>query len=170
MSATDSLARELIEAYANRQILPSPLSARDPVFDLSSAYAVEAELVRIRRLAGRATVGRKVGYANKAVWRALKLETLVWAHMYDDTVRFAAGNTASLDIGRMYSPKIEPEIVFKLGSGMRGCGCCAGCGRVDRPWLRNHRLPVRGLEVPAIRFRRRVRPACCAHRRRAAAG
>ena len=122
MSATDSLARELIEAYANRQILPSPLSARDPVFDLSSAYAVEAELVRIRRLAGRATVGRKVGYANKAVWRALKLETLVWAHMYDDTVRFAAGNTASLDIGRMYSPKIEPEIVFKLGSGMRDPG------------------------------------------------
>jgi 2-oxo-3-hexenedioate decarboxylase len=108
----------LIGAYKNRQILSSPLSARDPAFDLSSAYAVEAELARIRRSAGRAAVGRKVGYANKAVWRALKLETLVWAHMYDDTVRFADGNAAALDTGRMYSPKIEPEIVFKLGSGI----------------------------------------------------
>jgi 2-oxo-3-hexenedioate decarboxylase len=116
--SSESLARELIDAYANRQILSSLFSSRDPAFDLSSAYAVEAELARIRRLEGRATVGRKVGYANKAVWRALKLETLVWAHMYDDTVRFAAGNAASIDIGRMYSPKIEPEIVFKLGSGI----------------------------------------------------
>jgi 2-oxo-3-hexenedioate decarboxylase len=122
VSATDSLARELIEAYANRQILSSPLSVRDPAFDLSSAYAVEAELVRLHRSAGRATVGRKVGYANKAVWRALKLETLVWAHMYDDTVRFAAGKAASLDIGRMYSPRIEPEIVFKMGSVVRDAG------------------------------------------------
>jgi 2-keto-4-pentenoate hydratase len=38
--------------------------------------------------------------------------------MYDDTVHYASGNASSLDIGRMYSPKIEPEIVFKLGSGI----------------------------------------------------
>ena len=44
--------------------------------------------------AGIATVGRKVGFANKAVWRVLKLETLVWAHMYDDTVRYADRNDA----------------------------------------------------------------------------
>ena len=111
-------ARELTAAYGRRQVIPAPLSSRDPAFDLSAAYAVEAELVRLRRAAGHATVGRKVGYANKAVWRALKLETLVWAHMYDDTVQFAAGNGSSLDFGHMYSPKIEPEIVFKLGSGI----------------------------------------------------
>jgi 2-oxo-3-hexenedioate decarboxylase len=120
------IARELTAAYASRQVLPVPLSSRDPAFDLSAAYAVEAELARLRRAAGRVTVGRKVGYANKAVWRALKLETLVWAHMYDDTVRFASGNTSSLDIGRMYSPKIEPEIVFKLGSGIGGRGSGIG--------------------------------------------
>jgi 2-oxo-3-hexenedioate decarboxylase len=109
-----SLAQELMEAYAQRRILPGPLSARESGFDLPTAYAVEAELTRQRRASGRTTVGRKVGYANKAMWRALKLETLVWAHMYDDTVTMAAGNTASLPLGRMCSPKIEPEIVFKL--------------------------------------------------------
>jgi len=90
------------------------MTARDPAFDLTAAYAVEAELVRLRRAEGRTTVGRKVGYANKAIWRALKLETLVWAHMYDDTVRYAAGDEATLSIGHMCSPKIEPEIVLKV--------------------------------------------------------
>jgi 2-oxo-3-hexenedioate decarboxylase len=112
--ALTALADALVEAYARRQFLPAPPSSSVPGFDLASAYAVEAELVARRRASGRSTVGRKVGYANKAVWRALKLETLVWAHMYDDTVRFADGNAALLAIGRMVSPKIEPEIVFKL--------------------------------------------------------
>src|SRR4026208_268425 len=61
------IARELTAAYGSRHVLPAPLSSRDPAFDLSAAYAVEAELVRLRRAAGHATVGRKVGYANKAV-------------------------------------------------------------------------------------------------------
>jgi 2-oxo-3-hexenedioate decarboxylase len=34
--------------------------------------------------------------------------------MYDDTVRYAEHNVASLSLGHMYSPKIEPEIIFKL--------------------------------------------------------
>ena len=117
---TAEIARELIAAYSGRQILPSLLSARDSSFDLTAAYAVEGELVRLRRAAGRTTVGRKVGYANKAIWRALKLETLVWAHMYDDTVQFAGGNAATLGIGHMVAPKIEPEIVFKLRRPLDG--------------------------------------------------
>jgi 2-oxo-3-hexenedioate decarboxylase len=109
-----ALAQELTAAYASRQLISMPPSARDASFDLDAAYAVEAELVRLRRASGRTTVGRKVGFANKAMWRVLKLDTLVWAHMYDDTVRFADGNAAPLSLAEMCSPKIEPEIVFKL--------------------------------------------------------
>jgi 2-oxo-3-hexenedioate decarboxylase len=115
-----AVARELIQAHAQRQILPLPFSARDSSFDLSAAYAVESELVRRRRADGHATVGRKVGYANKAMWRALKLETLVWAHMYDDTVQYAVGGASVLSIARMCSPKIEPEIVFRLRTPLDG--------------------------------------------------
>src|SRR5262249_56928965 len=68
----------------------------------------------MRRSGGHQTVGVKVGYANKAMWRVLKLDTLVWAHLYDDTVHDAGRGEATLSIARMYSPKIEPEIVFKL--------------------------------------------------------
>lgn len=116
-----ALARELRAAYAASQVIvDGPPSGRVPGFDLDAAYSVEAELVRMRRASGRTTVGRKVGYANKAVWRALKLDTLVWAHMYDDTVQYAPAHTASLAIERMCAPKIEPEIVFKLRTPLDG--------------------------------------------------
>ena len=110
-----ALAQELTDAYASKTIVAAP-TARDGGFDLDAAYAVEAEIARARRASGHQTVGWKVGYANKAMWRALKLETLVWAHVYDDTVRYADWNDAKLSIAPMFSPKIEPEIVFKLAS------------------------------------------------------
>jgi 2-oxo-3-hexenedioate decarboxylase len=59
-------------------------------------------------------VGVKVGYASRAVWRALKLQTLVWAAMYDDSVRQSAAGAASIDVSHMIAPKIEPEIILKL--------------------------------------------------------
>jgi 2-oxo-3-hexenedioate decarboxylase len=111
--SVNALALDLTTAFTERRTLSTPPSSRDG-FDLSAAYAVERELVRIRRSEGRQTVGVKVGYANKALWRVLKLDTLVWAHMYDDTVRDAEGNVATLSLARMIAPKIEPEIVFKL--------------------------------------------------------
>lgn len=109
-----ALAREIVDAYARRQPIAIPPSARDGGLDLASAYAVESEVVRLRLEKGRTTVGVKAGFANKALWRALKIETLVWAHMYDDTVHRAAGNAATLSIDQMFAPRIEPEIVFKL--------------------------------------------------------
>jgi 2-oxo-3-hexenedioate decarboxylase len=136
MPATDTaaLAQEIADAYAQRRIITAPPSSREPSFDMNAGYAVEAELARRRRAAGHATVGRKVGFANKALWRVLKLDTLVWAHMYDDTVRFAAAREAvELSIGRMTSPKIEPEIVFKLRAPLSGGDAAAALGAVE--WL-----------------------------------
>lgn len=109
-----------MEAYASGQIIPIPPSSRAPGLDLATAYAVEAELARLRRADGHTTVGRKVGFANKAMWRVLKLDTLVWAHMYDDTVRFADANGAAFSLAGMCSPKIEPEIVFKMKDPVSG--------------------------------------------------
>ena len=108
-----ALARQIAAAHADRRIIAAPTTC-DPAFDLAAAYAVEAELVRLKRAGGHLAVGRKVGFANKAIWRVLELDTLVWAHMYDDTVRYAHGDTTSLPIAHMVRPKLEPEIVFKM--------------------------------------------------------
>jgi 2-oxo-3-hexenedioate decarboxylase len=137
MSLNDprTLARELTAAYANRQLISIRPSARDPGFDLPAAYAVEAELVELRRAGGHTPVGRKIGFANKALWRVLKLDTVVWAHMYDDTVRYAHDGAATIATGRMYAPKIEPEIVFKLKQPLDGAArdAAAVLGAVE--WL-----------------------------------
>jgi 2-oxo-3-hexenedioate decarboxylase len=107
-----ALAREIAASYSDRQVMAVPPSARG--LDLAGAYAVERELVRLRETDGHRTAGLKVGFANKAMWRALKLDTLVWAHMYDDTVHQAPANDYPLSIAGMVAPKIEPEIVFRL--------------------------------------------------------
>ena len=109
-----AFARELFDARANCTSVPAAPSSREGGLDLATAYLVEAELTRMRRAEGHTTVGRKVGYANKALWRALKLPTLVWANMYDDTVVYARGGGASLSTAGMVAPRIEPEVVFKL--------------------------------------------------------
>jgi 2-oxo-3-hexenedioate decarboxylase len=115
-----ALAGELAGAYAARRIIPTPPSAREDAFDIGSAYAVEAELVRLRTSAGARTAGRKVGFANRALWRKFKLDTVLWAHMYDDSVRYAGAGAATLGLGAMIAPKIEPEIIFRLSRAPSG--------------------------------------------------
>lgn len=111
--AVEALAREVVTASETGQMIPVPFSAR-PGFDLDTAYKVEGFLKQLREASGHRAVGRKVGYANKAMWRILKLETLVWGHMYDDTVQYSNNNSASLTMANARSLKIEPEIVFGL--------------------------------------------------------
>ena len=127
------LARELFEARVHGTSVPVPPSAREGGLSLDTAYAVEAELRRMRRESGRRTVGRKVGFANKAMWRALKLQTLVWASMYDDTVREAAGGRASISTAGLYAPRLEPEVVVRLKAVPASADAAAVLDAVD--WL-----------------------------------
>jgi 2-keto-4-pentenoate hydratase len=130
----ESLARELLSAQEADQMVPILPSAR-PGFDLDTAYAVEAALKRFREAAGHRAVGRKVGYANKAMWRVLKLETLVWGHMYDDTVHYSVNNTADLTLPHRRSLKIEPEIVFGLKQPITTEGLDAIAALEATEWL-----------------------------------
>ena len=113
-----AVAQELIDAYEAGDLLPQTLSSREG-FDLAAAYAVEAELARRRRAAGRAVVGRKVAFANPAVWPKLNLQTVAWGSMYDDTVK-QANELEVTPVPFTYAPKLEPEVVFKLKGPIAG--------------------------------------------------
>jgi 2-keto-4-pentenoate hydratase len=130
----EALARELKSANETGQMIAVPPSARLG-FDLNTAYEVETLLKKSREAAGHKAVGRKVGYANKAMWRLLKLETLVWAHMYDDTVHYADNNSATLTIANPRSLKIEPEIVFGLKQPVTGAASDAASALASVDWL-----------------------------------
>jgi 2-keto-4-pentenoate hydratase len=130
----ETLARELLSAREAGEMVAVPPSAR-PGFDLNTAYEVEARLKQFREGSGHRAVGRKVGYANKAMWRMLKLETLVWAHMYDDTVHFADSNFAALTLAQACSLKVEPEIVFGLKEPVVGESPDAAAVLAATDWL-----------------------------------
>jgi 2-keto-4-pentenoate hydratase len=112
-SQVEALARELFAAYQTGQMVPVPPCAH-PGVDFNFAYDVASLLKKWREEQGNRAVGRKVGFANRATWRALDLETLVWSHMYDDTVRYAKNNFAAVRIQKARALKVEPEIVFGL--------------------------------------------------------
>jgi 2-keto-4-pentenoate hydratase len=130
----EALARELLLAYETGQMLPT-LPSSQSGFDLNAAYEVEAQLKQLREVGGARAVGRKVGYANKAMWRVFKLQTLVWAHMYEDTVHYAEGNSASLTVPHARSLKIEPEIVFGLKQPIAVEGVDAAGALEATEWL-----------------------------------
>jgi len=118
MTAVDFLA-----ARSRQSSIESLPSANG--FDLDAAYAMETQIMRLRESDGHAAVGRKVGFASKALWRVLKLETVVWAHMFQDTVLHAEQGVAEVAISHLRAPKIEPEIVMKLR------GSCSGLSDVE---------------------------------------
>jgi 2-keto-4-pentenoate hydratase len=130
----EALARELLLAREAGRIVAGTPSARSD-FDLNAAYDVEAILKQTRENDGHKSVGRKVGYANKAVWRVLKLETLVWAHMYEDTVFQSDGDSATLSLPHRRSLKVEPEIVFGLKQSIAAQGLDASAALESVEWL-----------------------------------
>lgn len=132
-SEIEAIAQELMAAYQSGTMVAPP--SENPAFNLESAYAVESRLKKLREAAGHKSVGRKVGYANKAMWRVLKLETLVWGHMYDDTVHYAENNSGELLIPHPRSLKIEPEIVFGLKETITEPGLDAAAALAAVDWI-----------------------------------
>jgi 2-keto-4-pentenoate hydratase len=135
MAETDpsTIALEMLRAFSAGATISELPSSRG--LDLNTAYAAEAEFARLRTESGRRTVGLKVGFANRAVLRALKLETIVWAHMYDDTVHYATDEAAELALPPHRAPKIEPEIVFKLKESIPSGGLDAAAVLQYVDWL-----------------------------------
>jgi len=137
-SAIEALAAELNTAAECGLAVPTPSSRPEFTssgFTLNDAYAVEEILKLGRESAGHKSVGRKVGYANKAMWRVLKLETLVWAHMYEDTVHHAANNSATLTLRNTRSLRIEPEIVFGVKQTFTSQPLDASAALAAADWL-----------------------------------
>lgn len=109
------IARDLQDAQ-DRAGLIAPISAGNPDFDLDAAYQVAAELMRVRSSRGSRPVGRKIGFTNRSIWALYGVDAPMWAHVYDDTVSYAVGGRAQVSLAGTVSPRMEPEILFKLRS------------------------------------------------------
>lgn len=110
---TTSIARELLNALDSGQWIPS-IAEHDPGFGWDEAYAVAAELVKLRRARGERPIGRKVGFTNRNIWPEYGATSPIWAHVYDSTVLHADNNQATVSLKGSVQPRLEPELAFGL--------------------------------------------------------
>lgn len=109
------IAQELLDALGRGGTIPS-IVARHPAFGWDEAYAVAAEIVKLRRARGERTVGRKIGFTNRNIWAEYGATAPIWAHVYDRTLIQAPGGRATVSLKGSARPRLEPEIAFKLKS------------------------------------------------------
>ncbi|WP_445519654.1 2-keto-4-pentenoate hydratase [Streptomyces sp. NEAU-174] len=120
MSAEDTVARAraLYEARAKRVPI-APFTDADPALGMDDGYAVQRELVRMLVADGDRVVGYKAGLTSAAMQEMFGVDTPDYGPVLASTV-YADGATVSCD--SFIAPKVEAEIVFRLGAPLTGPG------------------------------------------------
>lgn len=116
-SQASRYAHQLLDARANsRQI---PLISKSETLTVDDAYDIAFSIRNIRVAQGEQPIGRKIGFVVHKQWSRYGViddaRIPTWAPMYDTTVRFADDNHGLQSLAGAVQPRIEPEIVFKLG-------------------------------------------------------
>lgn len=94
--------------------------------DQRKAYHVAAAIRQLREMNGEVVVGRKVGFTNRAMWKEWGVDASNWSYVYRNTVvdvpveGLVDGKSVLANVSHLSSlePKIEPEIVFGLKTGV----------------------------------------------------
>ena len=106
---TSREADRILDAFASRRLIP-PLSTDNPSLDEDGAYAIALEIYRRRVRRGETSVGRKIGFTNRAIWPEYRVSQPIWGHVYDSTVHYAEAGEGLVSVGELLQPRIEPEI------------------------------------------------------------
>ncbi len=113
-----SMARTIENARRRTTLLP-PFTAQQPDLALDTAYEVAAAASALRcGDTGAVAVGRKIGFTNRTIWDRYGVHAPIWGWMYDDTVADAVSGRATVGLAALVQPRVEPEIVFGLGSAV----------------------------------------------------
>jgi 2-oxo-3-hexenedioate decarboxylase len=112
MDATD-LAAELIDLHDRPRLVP-PFSARYPGLTADSGYAAARKLHAHRLAQGWKAAGRKIGFTNRTLWERYAVYEPMWGTVYDKTLISSQNNRATVSLGNLVQPRIEPEICFRM--------------------------------------------------------
>src|SRR6478752_9154984 len=106
-------AHRLLAARAESALIPT-LSSQGPL-SMEDGYDVAKNIMDIRIAQGEVMVGRKIGWTNRAAWPKMGISQPMWAPLFDSTVRYAPGNHGIQSLAGALQPRLEPEVVFRLG-------------------------------------------------------
>jgi len=111
-------AKQLYEA--RRTGVPvQPFTDADPTLGADEGYLIQQELVKLLLADGDRIVGHKVGLTSKPMQRMIGMDSPDFAPVFESTVY---DDGAEISAGAFIQPKIEAEIVFVMGSPLRGPG------------------------------------------------
>jgi 2-oxo-hept-3-ene-1,7-dioate hydratase len=111
-------ARRLFDAERSR-IQVRVLSLDFPDATMDDAYAVQAELIRLKLAAGRVAKGYKIGLTSKAMQYALNINIPDSGILLDDMF---FPDSATIPADRFIQPRVEAEIAFVMKSALKGPG------------------------------------------------
>jgi 2-keto-4-pentenoate hydratase len=112
--ALEAIAAEAFAALSNTHQI-SPFSARPAGLSVEEAYRVTPLVRQMYAAKGAKAVGRKIGFTNRTIWAQYGVYAPIWGHVFDRSVQELA-NVEVLSLKPFSEPRIEPEIVFGLGS------------------------------------------------------
>lgn len=112
------MARELYQARATRTPIP-PLTDGDPTLDGHDGYAIQRELVELLVADGDSVIGYKAGLTSAPMRDMFGVKTPDYGPVLASTVYH---DGARVPGDAFIAPKVEAEIVFRLGTSVKGPG------------------------------------------------
>jgi 2-keto-4-pentenoate hydratase len=112
--ALEAIAAEAFAALSKTHQI-SPFSARPAGLSVEDAYRITPLVRQMYEAEGAKAVGRKIGFTNRTIWAQYGVYAPIWGHVFDRSVQELA-NGEALPLKSFSEPRIEPEIVFGLGS------------------------------------------------------
>lgn len=136
MSASSSEAAAL--DAAQRDV--SAIDQLDLGPDLGVAYRIQRDLISHRLARGERLIGCKLGFTSKAKMAQMGVSEIIVGRLTD---AMQVPDGADVELSRFIHPRIEPEIVFRLGRDVEPDSDIADCLDAVAP----------GLEIIDSRYR-----------------
>ncbi|WP_417625522.1 2-keto-4-pentenoate hydratase [Pararhodobacter aggregans] len=105
-----TVADAILHAFDRGQPM-APITESDEGFDLPRAYLAQAMLTAARVRRGARVVGMKTGFTNTTIWDEYNVHAPIHGPVFDTSWR-----AGPLPLAPFLEPRIEPEIVLKLGA------------------------------------------------------
>lgn len=105
------IAAEILEALDQTKQI-AKISKTFPSLTLKEAYGIAQEVERLRVNRNENVIGLKIGFTNRNIWKQYNAKAPIVGAIYDTTLK---GLDESFSIEGLLEPKIEPEVILKIG-------------------------------------------------------
>lgn len=112
----ERIARAVVKALDDHVQVPL-FSQSSEGLNVSDAYRVTPRLRAAFEARGERMTGRKIGFTNRDMWDMYGVRAPIWGYCTERTTS-ALENSALRRVSDFAEPRIEPEIVFGIGSAL----------------------------------------------------